>query len=144
VYATKGEIIFRDDLFNPDLVFKSPDWHLTTVSGGFDEDDQPKPDLTIWVLDRQIMGQDWLNPIAKPAPHPHRIVFYGLKGGVGRSTALAMVAYGLAREGKNVLCWTLTWSPPACRACCYRQTASPSLAWWTGLSKTPSGKVTRS
>ena len=103
VYATKGEIIFSDDLSNPDLLFKSPDWHLTTVSGGFDEDDQPKPDLTIWVLDRQIMGQDWLNPIAKPAPHPHRIVFYGLKGGVGRSTALAMVAYGLAREGKNVL-----------------------------------------
>jgi cellulose biosynthesis protein BcsQ len=102
-YATRGEIIFRDDLSNPDLLFKSPDWHLTTVSGGFDEEGQEKPELPVQVLDRQIMGQDWLNPIAEPAPHPHRIVFYGLKGGVGRSTALAMVAYGLAREGKRVL-----------------------------------------
>lgn len=102
-YATKGEVMFRDDFSNPDLIFKSPDWHLTTVPGGFDDDDQANPDLTVPVLDRQIMGQDWLNPISAPAPHPHRIVFYGLKGGVGRSTALAMAAYGLAREGKRVL-----------------------------------------
>ncbi len=102
-YATKGEVIFKDDLSNPDAIFKGPDWHLTTVHGGFDDEDQAKPDLTVSVLDRQIMGQDWLNPIAAPAPHPHRIVFYGVKGGVGRSTALAMVAYGLAREGKRVL-----------------------------------------
>lgn len=102
-YATKGEVIFRDDFSNPDIIFKSPDWHLTTVPGGFNEDDQARPDLAVCVLDRQVMGQDWLNPIAEPAPHPHRIVFFGLKGGVGRSTALAMVAYGLAREGKRVL-----------------------------------------
>ena len=102
-YATKGKVIFRDDLFNPDIVFRSPDWHLTTVPGGIDDEGQVKPELSVQVLDRQIMGQDWLNPIAEPAPHPHRIVFYGLKGGVGRSTALAMVAYGLAREGKRVL-----------------------------------------
>lgn len=103
VYATKGETIFRDDLSNPDLIFKGPDWHLTTVAGGYDDEGQAKPDLTVWVLDRQIMGQDWLNPVTEAAPHPHRIVFYGVKGGVGRSTALAMVAYGLAREGKRVL-----------------------------------------
>ena len=102
-YATKGEVIFRDDLSNPDAIFKGPDWHLTTVPAGFDDEDQAKPDLAVSVLDRQIMGQDWLNPIAAPAAHPHRIVFYGVKGGVGRSTALAMVAYGLAREGKRVL-----------------------------------------
>lgn len=102
-YATKGEVIFRDDLSNPDVIFKSPDWHLTTVPAGFDDEDQANPDLTVLVLDRQVMGQDWLNPIAEPVAHPHRIVFYGLKGGVGRSTALAMVAYGLAREGKRVL-----------------------------------------
>ena len=104
VYATKGEIIFRDELSNPDIIFKSPDWHLTTVPGGFDDQEVPEPDLEVLVLDRQIMGQDWLNPMAESVQrHPHRIVFYGLKGGVGRSTALAMVAYGLAREGKRVL-----------------------------------------
>jgi cellulose biosynthesis protein BcsQ len=102
-YATRGEIMFRDDLSNPDVVFKSPEWHMTTVATGTDDDDKPTPDVTISVLDRQIMGQDWLNTAQLTAPHPHRVVFYGLKGGVGRSTALAMVAYGLAREGKNVL-----------------------------------------
>lgn len=103
-YATKGEIIFRDDLSNPDIVFNSRDWHLTTVPGGFDDQDVAEPDFAISVLDRQIMGQDWLNPMAESKQqHPHRIVFYGLKGGVGRSTALAMVAYGLACEGKRVL-----------------------------------------
>lgn len=102
-FATKGEVMFRDDLSNPDLIFNSPDWHATTVAAGFDEDGQPRPELTIDVMDRQIMGQDWLNPISEPKPHPPRIVFYGLKGGVGRSTALAMAAYGLARAGKHVL-----------------------------------------
>lgn len=101
-YATKSEVMFRDDLSNPDLIFKA-DWHLTTVQAGFDDNDQPKPDLAVSVLDRQIMGQDWLNPSTTLKKHPHRIVFYGLKGGVGRSTALAMAAYGLAREGKRVL-----------------------------------------
>lgn len=102
-YATRGEIIFRDDLANPDMIFKSKDWHLTTVPAGYDADDKPLADLTVSVLDRQIMGQDWLNAVQAQTEHPHRFVFYGLKGGVGRSTALAMVAYGLARDGKNVL-----------------------------------------
>ena len=102
-YATKDEVIFRDDLSSPDLIFKSPDWHLTTVPTGFNDENQANPDLAVSVLDRQIMGQDWLNPIPEPTRHPHRVVFYGVKGGVGRSTALAMVAYGLAREGKRVL-----------------------------------------
>jgi cellulose biosynthesis protein BcsQ len=102
-FATKTEVLFRDDLANPDLIFNSTDWHLTTVATGFDEAGQAKPEITIAVMDRQIMGQDWLNPISEPKPHPPRIVFYGLKGGVGRSTALAMAAYGLARAGKRVL-----------------------------------------
>lgn len=102
-FATKTEVLFRDDLANPDLIFNSPDWHLTTVATGFDEAGQAKPEIPIAVMDRQIMGQDWLNPVTEPKPHPPRIVFYGLKGGVGRSTALAMAAYGLARDGKRVL-----------------------------------------
>lgn len=124
-YATKGEIIFKDELTNPDLIFNSPDWHLTTVPRGFDDEeetvvppgsddpDKADSDLDIWVLDRQIMGQDWLNPMDESEQcHPHRIVFYGLKGGVGRSTALAMVAYGLAREGKRVLLFDFDLESP--------------------------------
>ena len=102
-YATSANVLFRDDFSNPDLIFNSSDWHQTTVAAEIDESGATAPDVTVTVLDRQITGQDWLNAAPSDAAHPHRIVFYGLKGGVGRSTALAMVAYGLARQGKRVL-----------------------------------------
>ena len=102
-FATSANVLFRDDFSNPDAIFDSADWHGTTVSTAIDEDGAIAPEATVPVLDRQITGQDWLNTSMSDAPHPHRLVFYGLKGGVGRSTALAMVAYGLARQGKRVL-----------------------------------------
>lgn len=41
-----------------------------------------------------------------------RLVFFGLKGGVGRSTALVMLAYQLARAGKQVLLIDLDLESP--------------------------------
>ena len=103
-FATSADALFRDDFSNPDAIFNSEDWHRTTVSAEADEDGVAAPDVSVWVLDRQITGKDWLNASTPDASQrPHRLVFYGLKGGVGRSTALAMVAYGLARQGKRVL-----------------------------------------
>jgi cellulose biosynthesis protein BcsQ len=103
-YATKDSILFRDDMGNPDLIFNSPEWHITIIPGNFDSDGQPTTFWAVNMLDRQIIGQDWLNESKrKLGEKPHRIVFYGLKGGVGRSTALAMTAYGLAKAGKRVL-----------------------------------------
>jgi cellulose biosynthesis protein BcsQ len=58
-------------------------------------------------LERRIVGADWLPPEglrdAPSAAGPARFAFTSLKGGVGRSTALAVVASELARKGKNVL-----------------------------------------
>ena len=55
------------------------------------------------VLDRRVMGVDWLKaPPSHGGPMP-RLVFYSLKGGVGRSTALCIVAAHLSRQGKRVL-----------------------------------------
>lgn len=103
-FSTSAELIFRGDFFNPEAIFNSLDWHNTTVFAEVDENGVAQQDVTVMVLDRQITGQDWLNTSPpEQASHPHRLVFYGLKGGVGRSTALAMVAYGLARQGKRVL-----------------------------------------
>ena len=99
----KSHILFRDDFTDPDEIFDGANWHLTTVNDMPDAAGITAPDVTIAVLDRQITGQDWLNPTPSETTHPHRLVFYGLKGGVGRSTALAMVAHGLARRGKRVL-----------------------------------------
>ena len=103
-YATSLEVLSHDSFSNPAAVFGSPDWHRTTVSLGVDEDGEPLGETEVLLLDRQVTGQDWLRPEEdETGQHPHRLVFFGLKGGVGRSTALCMVAWGLARQGQRVL-----------------------------------------
>lgn len=102
-YATSQEVLFHDSFSDPRAVFDSSDWHRTIVSLGVDSDGESLGEVVASVLDRQITGQDWLRPSTAGNTHPHRLVFFGLKGGVGRSTALCMVAWGLARKGKRVL-----------------------------------------
>jgi hypothetical protein len=73
-----------------------------------DEGDCP----TIYLLDRQIIGQDWMrNQLARTTTNP-RITFYGIKGGVGRSTALVNWAWHLAEQGKKVLIFDLDLESP--------------------------------
>jgi len=57
----------------------------------------------IRVLDRRIVGADWLRPPAPSATCLPCLVFASLKGGVGRSTALCVVAAHLSRRGRRVL-----------------------------------------
>ena len=103
-YATSLQVLFRDDFSNPAALFQNPDWHDTLLPAFEDSDGNIHPELTVRLLDRQIIGQDWLRTAHERQPDaPPRVVFYGLKGGVGRSTALTMLAYSLAREGKRVL-----------------------------------------
>ncbi len=66
------------------------------------------------LIDRRIVGADWNRP---PQPswkagEPARFVFASLKGGVGRSTALAVVATHLALQGKKVLALDLDLEAP--------------------------------
>jgi len=103
-FATPGEVLFRDDFTDANALFGHEDWHQTLVPGVEKDDATFTPDIAIQLLDRQIVGQDWLHtdqPLVEG--QVPRLVFYGLKGGVGRSTALAMLAYRLARDGKHVL-----------------------------------------
>jgi hypothetical protein len=58
------------------------------------------PNVTI--ADRLLGESNW-GKIAPENQNTHRIVFYSIKGGVGRSTALAVTAWALAEEGKRVL-----------------------------------------
>ena len=102
-YASTSTVLYREDFYNPATLFENADWHETTLPSFEDSEGLVRPELTLRLLDRQITGQDWLRPPIDSAPHPHRVVFFGLKGGVGRSTALSMVAWGLARQGKTVL-----------------------------------------
>jgi hypothetical protein len=69
--------------------------------------------VVVRVLDRRLVGSDWLTP---PAPGwtspPARMVFASMKGGVGRSTALAVLAADLSRSGAAVLVLDLDLEAP--------------------------------
>jgi hypothetical protein len=67
---------------------------------------------TINLLDRQVVGQDWLKePYARKTTIP-RATFFGIKGGVGRSTALVIWAWYLAKQGKKVVVFDLDLESP--------------------------------
>lgn len=63
------------------------------------------------VVDRLVTEANWsyIAPETEGAP---RIVFFSIKGGVGRSTALAATAWHLAQAGKRVLVLDLDLESP--------------------------------
>lgn len=65
----------------------------------------------VWVVDRLATEANWaqIAPETQGAP---RIVFFSIKGGVGRSTALAATAWQLAQAGKRVLVLDLDLESP--------------------------------
>ncbi len=97
--------LFGDRMFAPEAVFESRDrQHLHAANG-----------LNIFLLDRQVMGQEWSRAPIDPGTgngQTQRVTFFGLKGGVGRSTALAVLAWRLARIGKRVLVVDLDLESP--------------------------------
>jgi len=95
-------ILGNDDFFDPDAMFRDPDIVDYVPPGA---------DRAVRLLDRQVTGQDWAR-VGRDGEHPARIAFYGLKGGVGRSTALAMAAYHLGVSGLNVLLVDLDLESP--------------------------------
>lgn len=96
-------LLSGDTLLAPDAIFKSQD--LVPL--------EPSSSARPFFLDRLINGGDWLRPQFPDAPpRVPRATFYGLKGGVGRSTALALFARHLAVRGKNVLVLDLDLESP--------------------------------
>lgn len=94
VLLRKSDLIDEDDvLYSPDRV--------------------PVPDSeNVWLVDRLLTNQDWLRkPRLVASPLPLAVAF-SLKGGVGRSTALAALSWHLARLGKKVLAIDLDLEAP--------------------------------
>jgi hypothetical protein len=74
----------------------------------------PGAPFELQVFDQRIVGQDWLEAPApaRPPAEPRRYVFASIKGGVGRTTALAVVAADMAHRGKKVLVVDLDLEAP--------------------------------
>jgi Mrp family chromosome partitioning ATPase len=64
------------------------------------------------LVDHQLLGQDWTRLPLQCEDICKRATFYGMKGGVGRSTALTILALRLASESKNVLVVDLDLESP--------------------------------
>lgn len=67
--------------------------------------------INIFYIERRIIGGDWQRYFAD-YKGPARLVFSSIKGGVGRTTALCVIATSLARSGKRVLAIDLDLEAP--------------------------------
>lgn len=105
-FRAEPGIICADDLFDAPAIFEDP---------SIVEFAAPGSPALVRLLDRQVTGHDWIldgNQPAQEARRPPRLVCFGVKGGVGRSTAIAILAYWLARKGKQVLVVDLDLESP--------------------------------
>ena len=100
-YARNDRVLVNATDFGADALLKTASALSVKVNDG-----------TIRLIDRRLVGADWLRAPAAKAPPPPRFVFASLKGGVGRSTALAITAAHLASAGKRVLAIDLDMEAP--------------------------------
>ena len=79
------------------------------------------------LVDRRLVGADWLRIPEPAAPPPPRFVFTSLKGGVGRSTALSVAAADIASRGRRVLAIDLDMEAPGLGAMLLDKTTVPEF-----------------
>jgi hypothetical protein len=100
-YARTDRVLVRADAFGAEGVLADRSRLVVDVEG-----------RSVKLLERRLVGADWLRRPSLPAPPPPRFVFASLKGGVGRSTALAVTAAHLASKGRRVLAIDLDMEAP--------------------------------
>ncbi len=96
----KGERVM--DLADFPELPKAPYFHLEGFS-------------RVIVYDRLLQGMEW-GQVEEAPEKITRLAFYSVKGGVGRSTAVAVTAWHLARQGKKVLVLDLDLESPGVSA----------------------------
>jgi Mrp family chromosome partitioning ATPase len=93
--ANKSTVIYESSL--DDIINSAPHFPLADIPN-------------VIVIDRLLAESDWTNII--PKADTHRIVFFSIKGGVERSTALEAAARALAEEGKKVMVLNIDLESP--------------------------------
>lgn len=97
--------------------------------------DELHPVNVFWI-ERQGKEKIWSQtPLAPADPHPLRVVFFGVKGGVGRSSALSAAVYYLIRQGKKVLVLDADFESPGVSATLLAEELRPDygLVDWFSL-----------
>lgn len=84
-YSPERTVLFEEDIDS--VKREAPSFPLE----GFDN---------LFVVDRLVSETDWAS-ISEESTGAPRVVFFSIKGGVGRSTALAATAWALAQAGKR-------------------------------------------
>lgn len=101
--GTQAVLTPSSQLLAADEILRSPD--LRFVGDGLE------------VLERQFMASDWVRGTLPDAPpRVPRATFFGVKGGVGRSTALVTLARHLAERDLKVLVLDLDLESPGVTA----------------------------
>lgn len=77
------------------------------------------------VIDRLATETEW-SSFTEVTSQPPRIVFFSIKGGVGRSSALAATAWSLAEAGKRVLVLDLDLESPGLSTSLLPETKQPA------------------
>lgn len=122
-YVTGRPLTLASQMITADALLHSPRAAPDTLrpSGGAG---------SVRLLDNTVVGEDWAK-VSTPGPEAdgtrtHRTALYGFKGGVGRTTATAMLARRLADDGHIVLVVDLDLESPG---------AGPLLAGPDGLPR---------
>ncbi|WP_394438944.1 KGGVGR-motif variant AAA ATPase [Sphingobium naphthae] len=93
------------------------------------------------LVDRRVVGADWLRrPIEENSVIP-RLFFVSLKGGVGRSTALCVLAAHLAASGRRVLAIDMDLEAPGLGTMLLDNTTLPQFGLLDYLVETNLGVV---
>jgi hypothetical protein len=79
------------------------------------------------LIDNRLVGADWLRSPKSERASPPRFVFASLKGGVGRSTALSVVATDAASKGKRVLAVDLDLEAPGLSSILLSEQTTPKF-----------------
>lgn len=92
--------------------------------------------INVFWIERQGKEKIWSQtPREAVAGHPVRVVFFGVKGGVGRSSALSAAVYHLIRQGKKVLVLDADFESPGVSATLLAEELRPDygLVDWFSL-----------
>ena len=123
-YATIPAVAVAGDLLDPSLADDfAVQEQVDIAASGADPEWR-----RVAVVDRRIVGQDWAAGWRAPLPGvPPILAFHSIKGGVGRSSAVAVLAAHQAGRGRNVLVVDLDLEAPGIGALLLAREDLPQL-----------------